>query len=78
MSNQHSLGVVEGIDDNRSSIPKTDLEDAASVSAPPRLANRGMIVAKFEEVAGDGQRARNFWYAVDAWDICCGGDLESH
>jgi hypothetical protein len=70
MSDQHSLYVVEGINHHCTSIPEADLENTDAVSAPPRLADRGMIIAEFEKVAGDGQGARYFRYAFDSWDIC--------
>jgi hypothetical protein len=37
MSNEHPLAVVETVDDNGSSVAKSDLEDGLLVFVPPFL-----------------------------------------
>jgi len=77
MTDQHSLCIVEGVHHHSSSIAKADLKDADMILPPPRFTYRCMVIAEFEEVAGNWQSTRDFWYAFDVWDICCGGELDS-
>jgi hypothetical protein len=45
MSDQHSLAVIEGIDDYCARIAKSNLKDGLLIFAPPLFADGGMVVA---------------------------------
>lgn len=77
MTDQHSLCIIEGVHHYSSSIAKADLKDAGMILPPPRFTYRCMVIAEFEEVAGNWQSTRDFGYAFDVGDICCGGELDS-
>ena len=76
VADQHPLCIIERVHHHCTSIPQPDLKDADSVFPPPRLTDNGMIIAESEKVTSDGQGTRNFGYALDVGDICCGGDLD--
>ena len=65
ISDQHALDIVEGIDDHRTGITKSNLEDTCSILPPPRLTNSSMVIAELEEVASEGERTRNFGNAFN-------------
>ncbi len=76
VSDEHTLCIVEGVDDYCARISESDLEDRLSIFPPPSLADRSMVFAKCKEMSSYWKCAGNFGNSFNVWNIRCGGDLD--
>ena len=51
VADEHAFGIVEGVYNHGAGVAQSDLEDGGPVFAPPGLADGGMVVSEFEEMA---------------------------
>ena len=69
VADEHTLCIIEGINDHSSGIAQANLEDRLAVSAPPAFTYGSMVVAEFGKMPNDWESARNFWNAFYSGNI---------
>lgn len=67
--------VFKRVEDNGTSVAKTNLENGPAVLPPPLFACRRMVFAKLEKVAGNRNRTGNLGNALNVRDIGVGRKL---
>ena len=69
VANEHTLGILKGVDDHCTCVAQAYLEDGMVIAAPPALTYGSVVVAEFGEMADNWEGAGDFWNAFDYGNV---------